>query len=169
LYAGEFQLGDCQTNVLTMSLAAQYQLSERSAACRRLGSFSLRSLARIALASWLFTLAVCFFSDLSLNATPLYQAEHSTTSHGHDQPQHDGSTQHVDDCCTVLQNLSAFSKVSNIQIPLHNLVYVLLPHIVVVQAVPFVAARVHFFGTAPPGKPKHAIIANSVWPNAPSH
>ena len=152
-----------------MSLAAQYQLSERSAACRRLGSFSLRSLARVVLASWLFTLAVCFFSDVRLNETPLYQAEHSTPSHGHDQPQHDGSTQHVDDCCTILQNLSAFSKVSNIQIPLHNLVYVLLPYIVVVQAVLLVAARVHFFGTDPPGKPKHALIANSVWPNAPSH
>jgi hypothetical protein len=152
-----------------MSLAAQYQLSERFAACRRLGSFSLRSLARIVLASWLFTLAVCFFSDIRLNETPLYQAEHSTTSHGHDQPPHDGSTQHVDDCCTVLQNLSAFSKVSNIQIPLHNLVYVLLPYIVVVQAVLLVAAKVQFYGNDPPGKPKHALIANSVWPNAPSH
>ena len=152
-----------------MSLAAQYQLSERSAACRRLGSFSLRSLARIILASWLFTLAVCYFSDVRLNETPLYQAEHSTPSHGHDQPLHDGSTQHVDDCCTILQNLSAFSKVSNIQIPLHNLAYVLLPYIVVVQAVLLVAAKVHFFGTEPPGKPKHVLIANSVWPNAPSH
>ncbi|HVS26461.1 MAG TPA: hypothetical protein VHE58_04085 [Burkholderiales bacterium] len=121
------------------------------------------------MASWLFTLAVCVFSDVRLNETPVYQAEHSTISHGHDQPQHDGSTQHVDDCCTVLQNLSAFSKVSNIQIPLHNLVYVLLPYIVVVHAVPLVAAKVHFFGNDPPGKPKHALIANSVWPNAPSH
>ena len=152
-----------------MSLAAQYQLSERSAACRRFGSFSLRSLARVVLASWLFTLAVCFFSDVRLNETPLYQAEHSTPSHGHGQPQHDGSTQHVDDCCTILQNLSAFSKVSNFQIPLHNLAYVLLPYIVVVQAVLLVAAKVHFLGTAPPGKPKHVLIANSVWPNAPSH
>jgi len=121
------------------------------------------------LTSWLFTLAVCFLSDVRLNATPVYQTEHSTTSHGHDQSQHDGSTQHVDDCCTVLQNLSAFSKVSNIQIPLHNLVYVFLPYIVVVHAVPLVAAEVHFFGNDPPGKPKHALIANSVWPNAPSH
>ena len=152
-----------------MSLAAQYQLSERYTACRRLGSISLRSLARIVLASWLFTLAVCFFSDVRLNETPLYQAEHSTTSHGHGQTPHDGSTQHVDDCCTILQNLLAFSKVSNIQIPLHNLVYMLLPYIVVVQAVLLVAAGVHFFGTDPPGKPKHALIANSVWPNAPSH
>ena len=154
---------------LTMSLAAQYQLSERSAACPRLGRFSLRSLARIVLASWLFTLAVCFFSDVILNETPLYQAEHATTSHGHGQPPHDGSAQHVDDCCTILKNLSAFSKVSNFQIPLHNLVYALLPYIVVVQAVLLVAAKVHFFGTAPPGKPRHALIANSVWPNAPSH
>ena len=152
-----------------MSLAAQYQLSERYTACRRLGSFSLRSLAWIVLASWLFTLAVCFFSDVRLNETPLYQAEHSTTSHWHGQIPHDGGTQQVDDCCTILQNLSAFSKVSNIQIPLHNLVYVLLPYIIVVQAVLLVAAKVHFFGTAPPGKPKHVLIANSVWPNAPSH
>ena len=132
-----------------MSLAAQYQLSERSAACRRFGIFSLRSLARFVLASWLFTLVVCFFSDVRLNETPLYQAEHSTPSHGHGQPPHDGSTQHVDDCCTILQNLSVFSKVSNLQIPLHNQAYVLLPYIVVVQAVLLVAARVHFFGTAP--------------------
>ena len=152
-----------------MNLAAQYQLSERSAGCRRLGSFSLRSLAWVVLVSWLFTLAVCFISDVRLNETPLYQAEHSTPSHGHDQPQHDGSTQQVDDCCTILQNLSAFSKVSNIQIPLHNLVYVLLPYIVVVQAVLLVAAKVHVFGNDPPGKPKHTLIANSVWPNAPSY
>ncbi len=144
-----------------MSLAAQYQLSGRYAACRRLGGLSLRSLARIVVASWLFTLAICFFSDVRLNETPVYQVEHSTTSHGHSQPSHDGS----DDCCVILQNLSGYSKVSNFQIPLHNLVYALLHYILVVQAVLPVVAKAHFFGTAPPGKPKHSIIANSVWPN----
>ena len=125
----------------------------------------LRGLARILLVSWLFTLAVCFYSDFhqtsteGVNDTPIAHAHKDTTN--------DRDVPHEDACCTVLENLSAFSHANNFQIALHNLVYILLPGIIVLQAVLLAPLKTLFIATDPPGKSNHALIANSLWPNAP--
>lgn len=133
----------------------------------RITGFSARGLARIALVSWLFTLAVCFYGDLT--QTPAHQAQGATLAHKHNgySEHDDDGTQPADDCCTVLQNLPAFSKAGNIPISLQHLMYVLPPLLFVVHAVLLPPAKTRFFSTDPPGKADHGLIANSLWPNAP--
>ena len=141
-------------------------MSDLSAFPQRGGAgVRLHGLARILLVSWLFTLAVCFYSDFhhtsteGVNDTPVAHAHKNTTN--------DSDAPHEDACCTVLENLSAFSHANTIQIPLHNLVYVLLPRIFVLQAVLFTPLKTLFISTGPPGKSTQVLIANSLWPNAP--
>jgi hypothetical protein len=133
----------------------------------RIAGFSAHSFARIALVSWLFTLAVCFYGDL-LQA-PAHHAQDATLAHEHnDYSEHDDDgTQHADDCCTVLQNLPTFSKADNVPIPQHHLMYVLIPFLFVVHVVLLTTAKTRFFSTDPPGKADLGLIANSLWPNAP--
>jgi hypothetical protein len=151
-----------------MSLTVYHQSRDLSAFPRwRIAGFSVRSLARIALVSWLFTLAVCFYGDLI--QTPAHQAQGVALAHEHNgySEHDDDGTQPADDCCTVLQNLPAFSKAGNVPIPLHHLMYVLLPFLFVVHVVLLTTAQTRFFSTDPPGKANHGLIANSLWPNAP--
>lgn len=151
-----------------MESAVRYQLVNQGYhASRRLGGLSLRSIAWVVLASWLFTFVVCSMGALGHNETPRHHTEPATLSHVDKGALHDGGSLHEDVCCTILENLSAFSQANNIQIPLHNLAYVLLPIIVVLPAVLFVPVKTGFFATSPPGKPNHVLIANSLWPNAP--
>ena len=134
----------------------------------RIAGFSARGLARIALTSWLFTLVVCFYGDLT--QTPTHQAQQGTAladEHTGYSEHDDDGTQPADDCCTVLQNLPAFSKAGNIPISLQHLMYVLPPFLFVVHAVLLTPAKTRFFSTDPPGKAGHGLIANSLWPNAP--
>ncbi|MHB1230970.1 MAG: hypothetical protein ACYCZQ_00090 [Burkholderiales bacterium] len=133
----------------------------------RIAGFSARGLARISLVSWLFTLAVCFYGDLT--QTPAHQAQGAALAHEHTgySEHDDDGTQHADDCCTVLQNLPAFSKAGNIPISLQHLMYVLPAFLLVLHAVLLTPARTRFFSTDPPGKAGHGLIANSLWPNAP--
>ena len=133
----------------------------------RIAGFSVRSLARIAVVSWLFTLVVCFYGELI--QAPAHQAEGAALAHEHNgySEHDDDGTQHADDCCTVLQNLPTFSKAGTVPIPLQHLMYVLLPFLFVVHAVLLTTAQTRFFSTDPPGKADHGLIANSLWPNAP--
>jgi len=125
----------------------------------------LHGVARILLVSWLFTLAVCFYSDFhhtsteGVNDTPIAHAHKDTTN--------DRDVPHEDACCTVLENLSAFSYANNLQLPLHNLIYVVLPIIIVLQAALLTPLKTLFIATDPPGKSTQVLIANSLWPNAP--
>jgi hypothetical protein len=150
-----------------MSSTVYHQSRDLSASpLRWIAAFGLRGLARIVLVSWLFTLAVCFYGDV--NQTPIHQAKDASLAHEHKgYSEHDDGTQRADDCCTVLQNLPAFSKAGNVQIPLQHLIFVLLPYVFVVQAVLLIPAKACFFCTDPPGKADHSLIANSLWPNAP--
>ena len=125
----------------------------------------LRGVARILLVSWLFTLAVCFYSDFHRTSADV--VKNAPLAHAHKGTTNDSDAPHEDACCTVLENLSVFSHANNIQIPLHNLVYILLPGIIVLQAVLLVPLKILFISTGPPGKSHHALIANSLWPNAP--
>ena len=137
---------------------ASYPLSKNAFPLRA----GLRGLARVVLMIWLFTLTACFYGDLS----PHHQAEEVSLAQMHGgHSGHDDSSQHEEDCCTVLQNLLPFSKVSNFQIPLQRLIYVLLPVVIFIQALSPVIARTRY--ADPPGKPRPALIANSLWPNAP--
>ena len=88
-------------------------------------------------------------------------------AHAHKDTTNNSDAPHEDACCTVLENLSAFSHANNFQIPLHNLVYILLPGIIVLQAVLLAPLKTLFIATDPPGKSTHVLIANSLWPNAP--
>ena len=90
-------------------------------------------------------------------------------AHAHKDTTNNSDAPHEDACCTVLENLSAFSHANNFQIPLHNLVYILLPGIIVLQAVLLTPLKTLFIATDPPGKSNHVLIANSLWPNAPPH
>lgn len=130
---------------------------------RRAG-ISLRGLARILLVSWLFTLLVCFYSDLHLTSTDV--VKDAPVAHEHNGLEHSDSAQDSA-CCTIMQNLPIFFKMGNIEAPLQNLMYVLLPCFFVVQTALLVTARVHFVCTGPPGKPCHLLTANVLWPNAP--
>ena len=132
---------------------------------RRVG-VSLRGVARILLVSWLFTLLVCFYSDFS--QTPADPAGNAPVAHEQNgYSEHGGSGQDTDVCCTILQNLPTFFKMSDIEVPLQTLMYVLLPYFFVFQTAPLVTARVCFFCTDPPGKPSPLLTTNALWPNAP--
>ena len=133
-----------------------------------MAGFSVRGLARIALVSWLFTLAICFYGEL-IQAPPSHQADGAALAHEHNgySEHDDDGTQHANDCCTALQKLPTFSKAGNVPITLQHLMYVLPPFLFVVHAVLFTAAQTRFFSIDPPGKADLGLIANSLWPNAP--
>ena len=124
----------------------------------------VRGVARILLVSWLFTLAVCFFSDFHRTAT---EVKDTPVAHAHTGTTNDSEAPHEDACCTILENLSAFSYSNNVQISLHNLAYVVAPIIIVLQAVLLTPLKTLFIATDPPGKSTQVLIANSLWPNAP--
>ncbi|HUW37805.1 MAG TPA: hypothetical protein VMV91_10780 [Rhodocyclaceae bacterium] len=127
---------------------------------------SPRSLARILLVSWLFTLLVCFYSDFTQTAadpagnTPVAHERSGSSEHG-------GSAQDEDACCTVLQNLPTFFKMGKIEAPLQNLLYALPSFVLVVLSVLLATAKLRFFCTDPPGKPSPLLATNALWPNAP--
>ncbi len=126
----------------------------------------MRSLARLLLVSWLFTLAVCFYGDLfQKSADPVAD---TPVAHKHDgYSGHSESAQDKDVCCTIMQNLPSFFKMGNIGGGLQHLMYVLLPSIFLVPIALLVATRIRFFGTAPPGNPSPLLTTNALWPNAP--
>lgn len=134
---------------------------------RRLVGFSLRGIAWVVLANWLFTFAVCSVGALRYDAASTHHLAPTTPAYAHKNAKQDGGSSHADACCTLLENLPTFSQANNIQIPLHNAVYVLLPSIIVLQAVLLAPLKTRFIATGPPGKPNHVLIANSLWPNAP--
>lgn len=138
---------------------------EQYSAPRRFGGVSLRGIAWVALASWLFSLVVCSVSAIEFGETPTHHSE-SATPLGLDDHSKNGGQQE-EACCRVLQNLPSASQATNSQMLLHSLAYILLPYIAVVCAVLFAPTVVRYFGTDPPGKSNHALIANSLWPNAP--
>ena len=127
---------------------------------------SPRGVARILLATWLFTLLVCFYSDFSQTPAdpagniPLAHAQSGSSGHG-------GSAQDTDACCTVLKNLPTFFKMGKIEAPLQNLMVVLTPYFLVVLSALLVTATLRFFCTNPPGEPSPLLAANALWPNAP--
>lgn len=123
-----------------------------------------RGVARILLASWLFTLTVCFYNDIHQSSMDMVDdapAAHERNGLGHS----DDSAHETDVCCTILQNLSPFYKFGNIDAPLQHLMYTLLPYVFVVQSALLVTAIVHC--TGPPGKHCRSFTANLLWPNAP--
>lgn len=133
---------------------------------------NLRGIAWVVLASWIFSLAICSISVMQFGESPdqHYGAASSPAgNHANGHTQHDGGDKKTGDaCCTLLQNLSAFSQASNLQAQ-HDLAYVLIPYIAVISAVLFLPLLVvRYFGTDPPrGKPNHVLIANALWPHAP--
>ncbi len=123
-----------------------------------------RGFARLLLASWLFTLAVCFYSDIHPSSMDMINdapAAHEHNGLGHS----DDSAHKTDVCCTLLQNLPPFYKTGNIEAPLQHLMYALLPYVFVVQSTLLVTTIVHC--TGPPGKHDQLLTANLLWPNAP--
>lgn len=123
-----------------------------------------RGVARMLLASWLFTLAVCFYSDIhpsSMDMLDNTPAVHQHNALGHS----DDSAQETDVCCTLLQNLPPLYKIGHIEAPLQHLIYTLFPYVFVVQSALLVTALVHC--TGPPCKHSPLLTANLLWPNAP--
>ncbi len=127
---------------------------------------SPRGVARILLATWLFTLLVCSYNDFSQTPadpagnTPLAHAQSGSSGHG-------SSAQDTDACCTVLQNLPTFFRMGKIEAPRQSLMVVLPPYFLVVLSALLVAAKLRFFCTDPPGKPSPLLATNALWPNAP--
>lgn len=159
-----------------MSSIVHYSLIDHHySACRRMGGFSLRGIAWVVLVSWLFTFLVCsvvtsgHHNEIPASHTaPAAFAHIDHVDHADNHAQHDDGSSHADACCTLLENLSAFTQANNIQIPLHHLVLALLPADIALQAVvPAILVKIEFFATGPPGKSNHALIAHSLWPNAP--
>ena len=133
---------------------------------RRGVGISPRGVARVLLASWLFTLLVCFYSDFS--QTPADPAENTLLAHAQSgSSEHGGSAQDTDACCTLLQNLPTFFKMGKIEAPLQYLMVVLPPCFLVVLSTLRVTATVRFFCTDPPGKSSALLATNALWPNAP--
>lgn len=130
--------------------------------CREAG-VGTRVLARILLASWLFTLAVCFFSDI--HPSSMDMVNDAAVAHDHNGLNHGDSAHEADVCCTLLQNLPPFYKMGHIVAPLQHLMYKLLPYVFVVQSALLVTAIVHC--TGPPDKQGQLLTANLLWPNAP--
>ena len=129
----------------------------------------LRGIARILLLSWLFTLGTCFYSNFhqaSAHTESAVTHEHLTHSA---QINHHDDTQDEDVCCTILDNLPVFHKIGDMQTPLHNLMYVLLPFVFIISAATLITPRISIFYTDPPGKPGSLISANALWPNAPPY
>ena len=103
-----------------------------SAQRREAGFRTRRGLAWVLLASWLFTLAVCFYSDIYQPSMDI--VDDATAAHEHNGLGHsDDSAHETDVCCTILQNLPLFYKMGNIEVPLQHLMYTLLPYVFVVQ------------------------------------
>lgn len=136
---------------------------------RRFMGVRLRSISWIVLAGWLFTLMVCAVSDSNQRQGQNHHPESATHSHADSHSDHDGGAPHANVCCTVLESLSAPSQTTDIPPPLYNFVYVLLPCIIILRVVLLAGAKIRFAGTGPPGKSNHALIANSLWPNAPPY
>lgn len=133
---------------------------------RREVGVGTRGIAHILLVSWLFTLVVCFYSDIHQSSTNL--VDDTPVAHEHNgYSEHSDSAQDTDVCCTILQNLPPFFKMGNIEAPLQHMMYVLLPSVFVVETALLVTARIRFIGTGPPRKFCHLLTANLLWPNAP--
>lgn len=132
---------------------------------RRGAGVGLRGLARILLAGWLFSLVVCFYSDLHLTSTNV--VVDATVAYEHNGLEHSDSAQETDACCTTLQNLPIFSRMGDIEVPLQHLLHVLPPYFFVALIALLTTARVHYASSDPPGKPRHLLTANTLWPNAP--
>ena len=122
-----------------------------------------RGLAWALLASWLFTLVVCFYSDI--HPSSMDMVDDAAVAHEHNGLNHGDSAQETDVCCTILQNLPPLYKMGHIEAPLQHLMYTLLPYVFVVQSALLVTAIVHC--TGPPGKHGQLLTANLLWPNAP--
>ena len=150
-----------------MNSAVPYQTMDRCSGPRRFVGFSLRGIAWVVLASWLFTFVVCSVDALRYDEASTHRSGPTTPAYAHKIAKQDSGAPHADACCTLLENLPTFSQANNIQIPLHNAVYVLLPSIIVLQAVLLAPLKTWFVDSGPPGKPNHVLIANSRWPNAP--
>ena len=126
----------------------------------------LRGLARVVLASWLFTLAVCSFGDLfqsaadPVGATAVAPEQFGNSEHGY-------GAKDEDVCCTIGQHLPTFFKLGNVDGPAQHLMYVLLPSLFLVQTALLVASGIRFSGTPPPGNPSPLLTTNALWPNAP--
>ena len=134
---------------------------------RRIVGFRLRNIGWVVVACWLFTLLVCAANDSIPPQSQSHHTEIVAHAHADSHFEHDDLAQHEDACCTVLENLSVPSQVSGMPPPIYSLVYVLLPFIIVLQAVLLAGVRIRFAGTGPPGRPSHTLIANSLWPHAP--
>ena len=150
-----------------MSFTSRHPATDRVPAQRRFVGFRLRSVSWIVLAGWLFTLLVCAVSDLAHRQGQSHHPESATHSYADSHSEQDGSARHAGVCCTELESLSPPSQATDIPLPAYRFVYILLPYIIVLQAVLFAGARIQVAATGPPGRPKHTLIANSLWPNAP--
>jgi len=126
----------------------------------------VRSLARVLLVSWLFTLVVCFYGDLfQTSADPVADTPVAYKHDGYSG--HSNSAQDKDVCCSLVHHLPSFFKMGNIWGALQHLMYVLLPAIFLVQTALLVATGIRFFSTPPPGNPSPLLTTNALWPNAP--
>lgn len=142
-----------------MNSAAPLKSTHKSSTLPRLRGVSLRSIAWVVLASWLFSLVVCTVSTFDFSSPPAHSV--GTAPHSHNK------TAQQDACCAILENLSAFSHASTVSLPLQNIFTVLLPLVVFLLTAFPLSRTVRWRGTDPPGKPRHTLTANSLWPHAP--
>ncbi|MHB1300615.1 MAG: hypothetical protein ACYCY8_07080 [Burkholderiales bacterium] len=151
-----------------MSRVGLYPGMTRFLAQRQLGGFHLRGIAWLVLVSWLFTLVVCLANDLMNDQAQSHHLESVSHSQVNSYPEHGNDVQDEDACCSMMEdNPSLPSQAVNIIPPVYELMYMLLSGIAVLQLVLLVGTGIPFFSSSPPGKSDCALIANSLWPNAP--
>lgn len=151
-----------------MSRFSLYTGMDRFFAQRKFGGFRSREIARLVLASWLFSLVLCIVNAWAHDQVLIGYLGSVTHSYMDSYPEHGSDAQDEDACCGMMQdNPTVPSHAINALPKAFDLTYVLLSCIVILQLIRFAGSGISFFSSSPPGKPGAALIANSLWPNAP--
>lgn len=156
---------------------AVYRTSERHASKpKRVCGLSVRGVAWVVLASWLFSWAMCSVIDFGfVGEAHGHSDNHRSAPAAHDAidtggRHHGGDTSHSAgvNCCTVMESPSLTSYVSNIFLSPQNPLYILFPAVVALQSIIIAASiRPHLLAYPPPTRSSLSLIANALWPNAP--
>jgi len=129
----------------------------------------LRATVYIVAASWLLSIAICTFGDYvnGDKSAPANNLIAEATAHigglDHFQPSGQEQIQETDGCCA----LSTLPSPTIIKLPLHALVYSVLPRAPILLAATAASAGHGRPGASTPGIPNHVLLANSLQPNAP--
>lgn len=133
---------------------------------RKFGYGGMSKVAVFVLASWLFVLAVCA-ADMAEHGIKIHSSNVAGQSYLSDLSEHGDHFLDDDQCCKIMDDGSAVPSRAMNASPFVILFFVLLPWVFILQFARFIDSGNPLFSSSSPGKSGSALIANSLWPNAP--